>query len=347
MTEKIDYSRRLFLRAAGLSVAGVAVGAGAAWAYGQTADTDAARSAVQQLQAQLSAVQLEKTTLESSFGTLQQQTVTLNSQLTAATSQNAQLATALTDSQKESESLKTQLADIQARLTTAEGKLTEYKDLITLYDQLESVGLDGLTQAGLQSAATGLTTALGLTPLVQTGVHSARGLLEEFEKVLPDFHDGLTWLSNQVINLKLGLFGLEQAAQKTLTDAATGVVAVFGGFITFVLKYLPFDIGTQTRTTFDKTQTLITQTADITKQTDERLFNKMSRYVSGGDSSWQKKLVAPLREQTLAPADKLVTAVNDAQTTFTHALSTPVQTALSQRATLRQKITEHRTAHGL
>jgi hypothetical protein len=347
MAANLDFSRRLFLRAAGLSVAGVAVGAGAAWAYGQTTDTEAARAALSQLQTQLATAQAEKTTLEGSFATLNQQVVTLDSQLAAATTQNAQLATALTDSQKEAEVLRTQLADLQARLTGAEGKLTEYKDLIGLYDQLEGVGLDALAQNGLQTAAAGLTSALGLMPLVQSGLQSARGLLDDFEKVLPDFHDGLAWLSDQIINLKLGLFAVEKAAQTTLTHAATGVVAVFGGFITFVLDYLPFDIGKQTRATFDGAQSLITQTSGMTAQTDERVFNKMSRYVSGGPNSWQTKLVAPLREQTLAPAEKLLSAVNEAQTTFSATLANPVQSALEQRASLRQKISEHRAAHGL
>lgn len=347
MSEKLDYSRRLFLRAAGLSVAGVAVGAGAAWAYGQTADTEVAHSVIAQLQSQLAAAQFEKTTLEGSFATLNQQVLTLDSQLGAATTQNAQLATSLTDSQKESETLKNQLAELQFKLTGAEGKLIEYKDLIGLYDQLENVGLDTLAQNGLQTAAGGLTSALGLLPLVQTGLQSARGLLDEFEKVLPDFHDGLTWLSGQIINLKLGLFALEKAAQTTLTNAATGVVAVFGGFITFVLDYLPFDIGKQTRAAFDNAQSVITQTSEMTARTDDRVFNKMSRYVSDGPNNWQKKLVSPLREQTMAPTDQLLTAVNDAHTTFNTALSAPVQAALEQRAGLRQKIVEHRVAHAL
>ena len=347
MSEKLDYSRRLFLRAVGLSAAGVAVGAGAAWAYGQTTDTEAARAAFAQLQSQLASVQLEKTTLEASYSTLNQQVTTLDAQLASATSQNAQLATALTSSQQESESLRTQLADLQSRLAGAEGKLGDYKNLIGLYDQLEGVGLDALAQSGLQTAASGLTSALGLLPLMQTGLQSARGLLDEFEKVLPDFHDGLTWLGDQVINLKLGLYAVEKAAQTTLTNAATGVVAVFGGFITFVLDYLPFDIGKQTRATFDSAQSLIMQTSSVTAQTDERVFNKMSRYVSGGPNSWQKKLATPLREEALAPAEKLVTAVNEAQKSFDTALAAPVQSALQQRAALRQKISEHRAAHGL
>lgn len=347
MADKLDYSRRVFLRALGLGAAGLVVGGGAAWAQSQIAQKEAAQEALRLLQAQMAQAQTNRVTQDSTLTSLQTRVTTLDAELAAATSQNAQLASALSSWQKDANDLRTQLDEAKSRLSTAESRLAHYQELIALYDQLEGAGLDFLAGDGLKTAAAGLTSALGVSPLVQSGLQSARDLLTAFEGLLPDFNSGLTWLSEQMIQLRLGLFSLEKAARATVTNAATGVVAVFGGFIKFVIDYMPFDVGEKVRATLDQSQKLITQTSEMTKSSDEKVFNKMSRYVSGGAESWQKTLVTPLREKTLAPTEQLVTALHDANQTFTTALQTPVQKALEKRAALKAQIAEHRAKHQL
>lgn len=347
MSAQPDFSRRVFLRAVGMSVAGLALGGGAAWAYGQFSEKEAALAAAQQFQVQVADARQHSLSLDAFITSLQGQVAQLDAELAAATSQNAQLANALAAAQQEALSARTQLAETQTQLQAAEARLAQYRDLIALYDQLEDVGLDALAQDGLKAAAAGLTAALGVTPLVQTGVQTADSLLDEFEKLLPTFNAGLAWLSEQIIRLKLGLHTLERTAKTTLAEAATGVVAVFGGFIKFVLDYLPFNIGEQTRAAFGAAQAVIVHTADVASQTDAQLFAPLWRYVSGGPNSWEKQLVKPLREQTLTPARRLASAVEQAQVTFNAALQTPLQAALEQRAPLKARITEQRRRHQL
>jgi hypothetical protein len=347
MSDQSDFSRRMFLRAVGMSAAGLALGGGAAWAYGQLSDKEAALAAMQQFQAQVADARQQNLSLDAIVTSLQGQVAQLDAELAATTSQNAQLANALTAAQQEALSAKTQLAEAQAKLEAAEARLTQFQDLITLYEQLESVGLDTLAQDGLKSAAAGLATAMGVTPLVQSGVQTAASLLDEFEKLLPAFNAGLAWLSEQMIQLKLNLHSLERTAKTTLAEAATGVVAVFGGFIKFVLDYLPFNIGQQTRAAFGAAQAVIVNTADVAAQTDAQLLEPVWRYVSGGPNSWEKQLVRPLREQTLLPARRLAAAVEQAQATFDATLQTPLQTALEQRAQIKARIKEQRTRYQL
>ncbi|MCS6909903.1 MAG: hypothetical protein NZM11_04965 [Anaerolineales bacterium] len=342
MSDQADFSRRIFLRAVGMSVAGLALGGGAAWAYGQLSEKEAALAAAQQLQAQVADARLHNQSLDALITSLQGRVAQLDAELAAATSQNAQLANALTAAQQEALSAKTQLVEAQTKLKAAEARLAEFQDLIGLYEQLESVGLDTLAQDGLKLAAGGLATAMGVTPLVQSGVQTATSLLDEFEKLLPTFNAGLGWLSEQVIQLKLNLLTLERAAKTTLAEAATGVVAVFGGFIKFVLDYLPFNIGERTRAVFSVVQAVIVNTSDVASQIDAQLLEPLWRYVSGGPNSWEKQLVKPLREQTLLPASRLASAVEQAQATFDAALQTPLQAALQQRIQLKTKIAEHR-----
>jgi hypothetical protein len=347
MSIQPDFSRRVFLRALGMGAAGLALGGGAAWAYGQLSEKEAALAAVQQFQLQATDAQQRSLSLDSVINSLQGQVIQLDADLAAATSQNAQLANAITVAQQETLTAKTQLTEAQAKLQTAEARLAQYQGLIALYDQLDNIGLDALAQDGLKSAAAGLTTALGVLPLVQTGVQTANSLLDDFEKLLPHFNAAFTWLSEQMIKLKLNLHTLEKAAKTTLAEAATGVVAVFGGFIKFVLDYLPFNIGEQTRAAFGAAQTVIVNISDVAAQSDAKVFEQVWRYVGGGPNSWEKQLVKPLREQTLAPASQLASAVEQAHATFNTALQTPMQSALEQRAALKARINEQRTLHQL
>lgn len=354
MSDKPEFSRRTFLRAIGMSTAGLALGGGAAWAYTQVLDQQAAEAALQQLTAQVSAAQQQSVSLDATVGALQGQITTLNAELAAATSQNAELANALASAQKTAMDAHTHAAETtnrltaaEAKLTVAEAKLTQYQTLIGLFDQLEAIGLDGLTREGLSAAAAGLSQALGLSPLVQSGLKLANGLLDEFEKTLPDFTAGLAWLGERVVRLKASLLLLEKAAKVTVAQAATGVVAIFGGFIKFVMDYLPFDIGEQTRATFSAAQTLITHTAEVSTQAEAEVLSKMTRYVGDGPANWRRQLVTPLRTQAMPPADQLVTAVTTANAQFTQKLQTPVQAALDKRAALKTLIAEHRAKHQL
>jgi len=347
MSDQPDFSRRVFLRALGMGAAGLALGGGAAWAYGQLSEKEAALAAVQQIQAQAADAQQRSLSLDSVITSLHGQVAQLDAELAAATSQNAQLANAVAAAQQETLTVKAQLTEAQTRLQAAEARLAHYQGLIALYDQLENVGLDALAQEGLKSAAAGLASALGVSPLVQTGVQTANSLLDDFEKLLPNFNAGLSWLSEQMIKLKLNLHTLERAAKTTLAEAATGVVAVFGGFIKFVLDYLPFNIGEQTRAAFSAAQAVIVNTAEVASQSDAKVFEQVWRYVSGGPNSWEKQLAKPLREQALTPARQLALAVEQAQATFNASLQNPVQAALAQRATLKAKISEQRALHQL
>ena len=200
--------RRFLLQAMGVTAAGLAVGGGAAWAKSRSDEADAAEAAVRELQARLAAAANTNAALDVSTVNLQQQLANLQSQLAALTGQNGPLASALSAAQKESADLKTQLASAQSQLSAANDQLGKFKTLIALYDQLEGIGLDTLVREGLTAVAVGLTSALGLTALLKDGVLLAHTLLDNFEKLLPDFHAAMTWLGSQIVNFKLSLYAV-------------------------------------------------------------------------------------------------------------------------------------------
>jgi|GEM_PF-1113039 len=339
--------RRFLLQALGLSAAGLAVGGGAAWAVDSLEAGSVSEVAVSNLQAQLEAAQAAQATLDLSNAALQKQLTDLQGQLASTTGQNAQLASALSTTQQEATDLKTQLATAQTQLSDTHLQLTKHQELTGLYDQLEGVDLDTVVTTGLVAMSTGLGAVSGLAPVLREGLALARTLLISFEQALPDFQEAMTWLGDQVLNLRLNLFAIENAAQRTVDQAISGLTEVFGEFANFVLDHLPFNIGGKVRETLSTIQQLLNGLTDMADGTDEKVLGRISKRVSDGPQSWKRTLVKPIREKTLSPIERMLIAITDAETTFTTDLNDPAQTALEQRTALKEKIADFRAANGL
>ena len=336
-----SFSRRRFLlQALGFSAAGLAMGGGGAWAKAQIDEGHAAEAALAELRAQLGASVDNHATVADVVAALQ-------SQLVSATSQNAQLASALSAAQQEITHIKAQFEAAQSDLASTQERVTKQGTLLGLFDQLNGVDLDSVVQGGLSAAAGGLSTLLALGPLVTQGVEAGRSLLISFEQTLPTFREAMTWLGDQVLTLRLGLYGIESTARKTIDAALSGLNTVFGGFVSFVLDHLPFNLGANVKATLNATLTVLTGLVDVLDGTDTKVLGAISPLVSEGPQDLAKTLVEPLREQTLKPAEQIVSALGEADQTFKTALESPARLALAQRAEIRARIAAYREVNRL
>ena len=342
------FSRRRFLmQALGLSAAGLAVGGGAAWTRSRLEAGAEAEAEARVLQTQLADVSATKSALDLSVSTLNTHLADLRSQLDGALSQNGHLASALSVSQQEAADLKTQLANKQAELDVTHAQLSRSKELISLYDVLDRIDLDATVEAGLAAVAGGLTTSLNLIPALQEGLVKARILLADFEQSLPDIQAAMNWVGEQVVILKLGLYAIEIAAQRTINELITGLEAVFGGFVKFILDHLPFGVGENVRQTLAVTQKLLVSLPDVADGLNEKVLGQISPRVNEGAKHWKRSLVEPIREKALSPTGELLHQLSETNAVFSNTLQTPVKTALEQRAELRKQIETFRQAHNL
>jgi hypothetical protein len=339
--------RRFLLKLIGLGAAGLAVGGGGAWAKSEWDAATTTVSSLGDLRAQLDAATAAKASLELAYSALQTQASDWQTQLNAATAQNAQLSSSLGVAQQDNANLTAQLASVQTALDTATGKLASSTELIGLYDQLDAVGLDGVVENGLSLVTGALAAAAGPAASLRTGVDGARGLLTNFEAVLPDFNAAMAWLGEQVVKLKVGLWSVESNAQTLTSSAATGIAAVFSGFAGFVLDRLPFNIGDQVRATLTAVQSVLTGTTSMTDEAPDKVLLKISKHVDDSSTNWRTTLVTPLRDQTLAPADSVLAAVSATDSTYATNLKDPATNALSLRRALREQISAYRAANGV
>lgn len=339
--------RRLLLKAMGLGAAGLAAGGIAAWTKGELDDAATAGATLGDTRRQLEAANAARAALALSYATLQGQANDWQAQLAAATSQNAQLAGAVNAAQQEANDLKAKLTAAQTALSSANDRLSRSAELINLYNQLEGVGLDNVVAGGLGVLGGALASLGGPVGLLHDGVDAAHGLLTGFEQTLPDFNSAMAWLGQQVVNIRVALKAVELTAQQAANSSLSGVTAVFGGFVGFVLDHLPFNIGANVRKTLNEVQGLLAGVTAMADQAPEQVLLKISHYVADGPQGWQQALIAPLRLNTLTPAGDVLTGVAGASDAFKTSLHEPATAALQQRQALREQIANFRAAHGL
>jgi len=186
-----------------------------------------------------------------------------------------------------------------------------------------------------------------LIPALQEGLVKARILLADFEQSLPDIQAAMNWVGEQVVILKLGLYAIEIAAQRTINELITGLEAVFGGFVKFILDHLPFGVGENVRQTLAVTQKLLVSLPDVADGLNEKVLGQISPRVNEGAKHWKRSLVEPIREKALSPTGELLHQLSETNAVFSNTLQTPVKTALEQRAELRKQIETFRQAHNL
>lgn len=345
---KRGFTRRKFLlQALGLGAAGLAVGGGAAWTKSQLEAGAEAVTKAQALQTQLTDVANARAALGLSVSSLQTQLARLQVQFDAVLTQNSQLATSLSATQQEAAVLQTQLSDKQAELDATSAQLANSKQLINLYDLLDGVNLDAAVTTGIAAVIGGFAGSLTLGATVQTGLARASAALADFEAALPDLQAVVAWVGEQVVKIKAGLMAVELAAQRVVTGLVTGLEAVFGGFIKFILDHLPFGLGENVSRALSATHALLLSLPAVADGLNDNVLAKISPHVTEGAQHWKHTLVEPVREQALVPTGKLLNQLTETNTTFANSLQTPVQTALDQRAALRQQIAAFRTAHNL
>lgn len=348
-------SRRTFLKALGLTTAGLVVGGGAA--LGADTLTQAA-SLTAQTVARANSLETQLTTAQANARLTASELAAVRAQLEAALAANARLSADLSAARTREDALTARLADVTAQLRQTETDLAAHREqlgaahtLIHLFDALESANLDAIVQNGLTAALGGLAGAVALAPAVRAGVTTARALLDELETVRQRVNQALTWLGDQVVQLQVSLFGVEQAGQAfegLVTGAALGgAVQAFARFAQHIVRWVPFGWGDKVSQALTATQNQLERSHSLAREVNNAVFKATSRHFADTPNNITHTLAEPVRTQALAPAEALSQAVEHAQTTFDTALTQPAQAVLEQRARLRAQVAQFRAEHGL
>lgn len=335
-----NVSRRDFIqKAVLLTGAGLAAGGAAAvgkevWdlTQGSAAELETLRTQAASSSGQIVQLQTSLAAAESELGELRPK-------YAAVLSSHAELQNTLTGKQQEVDSLRAELAGAQARLE----KLSA---LVGMYDRLDNHTFDSLIDDGLAAASAGLAGAIGLTPLVADGMRLARTLFEGFEGQFPNFRSGLGWLRDRLNDLSGSILAVENAIRQAL-KSLDPLTSTMSQLVSYILTYLPTNIGLGVKGALDSVNLLYQALPNVITGAHDQVIDMLSEPFGESEKSWRRTLVTPIRDKSIAPAEKLAVQVRSLGDTFSKNLHDPVKQALAQRAAALKEIADFKSANSL
>jgi len=346
MTESTqsETTRRDFLQKALLFTGGgLALGGAAAYAKGQldAATTVAAppevAASVDAISAQLAESNNQVAMLQQALTASEAALAQLRPQLNAALSQNVELQSTLTRQQADADSLRTQLADAQATLD-------KHKNLLALFDQLESLDFDTVLTSGLASASIGMAGLLSLSPLVAEGVKLARALFDNFEKQFPTLRASVDWLKSGLDSMNAGILTVEAAIAQAVTSLDP-IASRMTQLVGYILDNLPFGIGKSVKAALDANDSLYGTLPSFVAGARTQIIAQFADPYSDTDKGLGKSMLKPIREKAFDPSDRLGAQVKTVADSFLDDLHIPATAALDKRAAIKKEIATFREAN--
>jgi hypothetical protein len=227
-------------------------------------------------------------------------------------------------------------------------ELTKLRALVALYEQLERVGLDAVLQTGLNIVHGALDTVKGSVNLLRSGVTAVETALANFQALLNSLHSA----ANGAGQL------LDDLTQK-LNSAQSVIVAVLGtalpladsiaGFFNSLIQKIPFGIGDDIRRAVDALVALVRAIPAAVDALTNQLIQPLRSafFPPSGDPAVKGSLIDPIVKNLLEPAKKQLDDIDKLAASWETDLTTPVQTALTERQKIRDQIADYKTQNGM
>jgi len=251
-----------------------------------------------------------------------------------------QLQTELASTKTERDSLTTQLAACNKQLSDLRPATQATQALLTLWQQLDAVGIDDLLTPALAVVVTAFTAVQTVADGLGAGITDVQGAIDQFGKALPQPSAGLQWLQGQVQALSTNLTNLGTQVQQAV-EPVQPYAQMITNFVGWVLDRLPFGIGDKAKAGMDAMNGIVGDLPALVDGVNQQVLNPL--IVWFGDDNTRNLtgiLLDPVTNKLLAPARSIQTQLATFADSFQNKLVTPTQNALDQRAKIRKQIAE-------
>ena len=233
-------------------------------------------------------------------------------------------------------------------MAEAQAEVERLQGLVSLYDDLEKVGLDAILHTGMTAVALPLEgVELGAKGL-KKGLELIEVALLALDDALPSARESILWAEDKVDDLASGVARLESALTRALEKAeGNPVVQAIKDFISMVLDNLPFGLGTKVRDVLEGLAGIVTGVDDLIGDINENLFEPMREnwFADDGRAGITASLINPLIEHILDPLEAHLGNLGEMVDNWQHKLMAPTQVALEERATLQESIEAYKIRH--
>jgi hypothetical protein len=242
--------------------------------------------------------------------------------------------------------LGTRAGEAKAELES-QAELLKLRGLVTLYENLEQVGIDAILSTGVAVLTISIDgLQLGITAL-QRGVSLVDSAVSAVENAFPTIRTGLRLVERLVTSIENRVTQL-QDLMSDVQEVVSPLSDAVGSFFSSLVERIP-GIGPTIVDTLDRISELVGSLPETIGRMRTDLLEPLREdwFTDDEESGLKGKLLNPLQENLLEPLEGFLTDLNDAIDEWQEQLVNPVEEALIQRDVIRQQIAEYKEREGI
>lgn len=230
----------------------------------------------------------------------------------------------------------------------AELEALKLRELLSLYENLEKIGLDAIVSTGMAAVGLLLNGVESGSLAIKAGLDTVEGLLLDFEGAFPTIRAGIGWTEGVISAFAGKLQALEDAIEGVL-EKAQPITKALGSFFDFVLDLLPFGYGDKVRVTLDRIDDIVTSIPETIEGINTKLLEPLRRdWFSEEEGKGLKAgLIDPIVTGLLDPLEAFLGKLAELVGSWEEKLAGPAQKAIGERGAIREQIARYKTEEGL
>lgn len=240
-----------------------------------------------------------------------------------------------------------ELAEARQALEVALAELDAHKNLNSLWQQLDEVGLDVMMGAAVAAMGGNLQNLARLAALLREGLEVGRAVTDWFIGAMLRPQTGIQWLQRQVNALATSIDWLLEQVRDVVQPAAN-LSATLMDFVIKVLDRLPFNFGSRAEAGLNAMRTVVDQLPELIRGINDDVLDPLADWFGTDEGrNLQGMLVRPVIDNVFVPAQQVLAKIDEVDTVFTNNVAQPVETAIAERQTLRERIREAQSKLGI
>lgn len=273
-------------------------------------------------------------------------------QLVAAQAENLRLQTELEAAHRQIAHLQNQnpptelIQTMEGELDQANQRVNLFAGLLGLYEQLDQTNLDEALQQGMANVEGMFSSFINNLPSVREGLEAGQQALAELESQIPLVESGRQWLLQHLIKLT-DYYTVAEAILQTAVEQIGSFLEMVLAWFQGVLKWLPFGLGDKAAQVTQALTDLLTETPNTISGLRVNVSQPLDLWLAEeeGQKRIHSRLIVPVRERAIRPANEAMVQAEELQTTYQRVLVVPAQNALQTRHLLREQISQYRAEH--
>jgi hypothetical protein len=229
----------------------------------------------------------------------------------------------------------------------SEAELMKLRGLLTLYEQLERVGIDAILTTGVAALAISLDGLEAGIVVLEKGVSLVDAGVTAFENSFPTIRRGLRVVESLFTSMENRL-ALLQETMSEIQEVVSPLSDAVGSFLSSLVERIP-RVGPAILDALDRISELVGSLPDAIAEVRTRLVEPLREewFTDDEESGLKGKLLNPLQEDLLEPLEDFLGNLADSMDAWQEQLITPVEEAAKERELIRQQITEYKEREGM